>query len=90
MINAPRGPQSSTNIQDINKKNEEAKEHRSQTYRQVVNRDRDLVTHQHAQAGSQQKKKKASQKLNQSATFHKGEVFTMSTSPLIDSRATYK
>jgi hypothetical protein len=90
MIYAPRGPQSSTNIQDIDKKNEEAKEHRSRKYHRAISRDHDLVTHQHAQVGSQQKKKKASQKLNQSATFHKGKVFTTSTSPLIDSRAKYK
>jgi hypothetical protein len=56
-INALRGPKSSTNIQYIDKKNEEAKERRSRTYRWVVSRDYDLVTHQHAQAGSQQKEK---------------------------------
>jgi hypothetical protein len=36
------------------------------------------------------KKKTTSQKLNPSATFHKGKVFTTSTSPLINSRAKYK
>jgi hypothetical protein len=36
------------------------------------------------------KKKTTSQKLNPSATFLKGKVFTTSTSPLINSRAKYK
>jgi hypothetical protein len=35
-------------------------------------------------------KKATSQKLNQSATFHKRKVFAMSTSPLVDSRAKCK
>jgi hypothetical protein len=45
------------NIQYIGKKSEEAMEHRSQTYWRAASRDHDLATHQHAQAGSQQKKK---------------------------------
>jgi hypothetical protein len=47
-INALRGPKSSMNIQYIDKKNEEAKEHRSQTYRRAVSRDHNLATHQYA------------------------------------------
>jgi hypothetical protein len=45
------------NIQYISKKSEEAKERRSRTYWRVASRDHDLATHQHAQAGSQQKEK---------------------------------
>jgi hypothetical protein len=58
-INAIRGPKSSTNIQYISKKSEEAKDHRSRTYWRAASRDHDLATHQHAQAGSQQKKKES-------------------------------
>jgi hypothetical protein len=36
------------NIQYIDKKNEEAKEHRSRTYRRAVSRDHNLATHQYA------------------------------------------
>jgi hypothetical protein len=46
------------NIQYIDKKSEEAKVRQSQTYWRAVSRDHDLVTHQHAQAGSQQKEKR--------------------------------
>jgi hypothetical protein len=63
-INGLRGPKSSTNIQYIDKKNEEAKKLRSQTYRWEVIPNHDMATHQHAQARSQQKEK-TSQKLNQ-------------------------
>jgi hypothetical protein len=47
-INGLRGPKSSTNIQYINKKNEEAKKLQSRTYRWEVIPDHDLATHQHA------------------------------------------
>jgi hypothetical protein len=75
-INALRGPQSSTNIQYIDKKNEEAKERQSRTYWRAVSRDHDLATHQHAQAGSQQKEKENISETQSSMTFHKGKVFT--------------
>jgi hypothetical protein len=48
------------------------------------------VTHQHAQAGSQQKEKENISGTESSTTFHKGKVFTKSTSPLIGSRGKYK
>jgi hypothetical protein len=78
------------NIQYIDKKNEESKERRSRTYRRVVSRDYDLVTHQHAQAGSQQKEKENISETQSSMTFHKGKAFTKSTSPLSGSGAKYK
>jgi hypothetical protein len=56
-INGLQGPKSSTNIQYIDKKNEEAKKLWSRTYRWEAIPDHDLATHQHAQAGSQQKEK---------------------------------
>jgi hypothetical protein len=56
-INGLRGVKSSTNIQYIDKKNEEANKLRSRTYRREVILDHDLATHQRAQAGSQQKEK---------------------------------
>jgi hypothetical protein len=89
-INALRGPKSSTNIQYIGKKSEEVKEHQSQTYWRAASGDHDLVTHQHAQAGSQQKEKENISGTESSTTFHKGKVFTKSTSPLIGSRGKYK
>jgi hypothetical protein len=87
-INGLQGPKSSTNIQYINKKNEEAKKLWSRTYRREVIPDHDLATHQHAQAGSQHKEKEKHLR-NLSATFYKGKVFTKSTSPLTGSRAKY-
>jgi hypothetical protein len=78
------------NIQYIDKKNKEAKEHRSRTYRWAVSRDHDLATHQHAHAGSQQNEKESILETQSSMTFHKRKVFTKSTSPLIESRAKYK
>jgi hypothetical protein len=45
------------NIQCIGKKSEEVKDRRTLTHWQVASRDHDLVTHQHAQAGSQKKGK---------------------------------
>jgi hypothetical protein len=89
-INALQGLKSSTNIQYIDKKNEEAKKHRSRTYRRAVSRDHDLATHQHAQAGSQQKEKENISETQSSMTFHKGKVFTKSTSPLIGSQVKHK
>jgi hypothetical protein len=50
----------------------------------------DLATHQHAQAGSQQKEKENISETQASTTFHKGKVFTKSTSPMTGSRAKYK
>jgi hypothetical protein len=78
------------NIQYIDKKNEEVKERRSRTYWRAVSRDHNLATQQHAQAGSQQKEKENILETQLSTTFHKGKVFTKSTSPLIGSRAKYK
>jgi hypothetical protein len=89
-INALRDPQSSTNIQYIDKKNEEVKEHQSRTYWWAASRDHDSVTHQHAHAGSQQKEKGNISETQSSTTFHKEKVFTKSTSPMIGSRAKYK
>jgi hypothetical protein len=56
-INGLQGPKSLTNIQNIDKKNEEVKKLWSRTYQREVILDHDLATHQHAQAGSQQKEK---------------------------------
>jgi hypothetical protein len=79
-----------TNIQYIGKKSEEAKEHRSRTYWRAASRGHDLATHQHAQAGRQQKKKEGISETQSSTTFHKRKVFTKSTSPLTDPQAKYK
>jgi hypothetical protein len=54
-INGLRGPKSLTSIQHIDKKDEEAKKLRSRTYWREMKPDHDPTTHQHAQAGSQQK-----------------------------------
>jgi hypothetical protein len=78
------------NTQYINKKNEEAKKLRSRTYRREVIPNHDLATHQHAQVVSQLKEKENISETQSSMTFHKGKVFTKSTSPLIGSRAKYK
>jgi hypothetical protein len=78
------------NIQYIDKKNEEAKERWRQTYWRAASRDHDLATNQHAQDGSQQKEKENIKENQSSMTFHKGKVFTKSTSPLIGSQAKYK
>jgi hypothetical protein len=64
------------NIQYIDKKNEEAKNLRSRTYRREVIPDHNLATHQHAQPGSQQKEKENISETQSSMTFHKGKVFT--------------
>jgi hypothetical protein len=56
-INALRGPKSSTNIQCIGKKSEEAKEPRSRTHWQATSRDHDSAIHQRVQAGSQKRGK---------------------------------
>jgi hypothetical protein len=47
-INDLQGPKSSTNIQYIDKKSEEAKKLRSRTYQREVMPGHDLATHQHA------------------------------------------
>jgi hypothetical protein len=73
------------NIQYIDKKDEEAKKLRSQTYWREMKPDHDPTTHQHAQAGSQQEEKDNILETKSSTTFHKGGVFTKSTSPLTSS-----
>jgi hypothetical protein len=86
-INGPQDPKFSTNIQKIDKKDEEAKKLRSRTYWQEMKPDHDPTTHQHAQAGSQKKEKDSISETKSSTTFHKGRIFTKSTSPLTSSRA---
>jgi hypothetical protein len=86
-INGPQGPKFSTNIQNIDKKDEEAKKLRSQTYWRETNPDHDPTTHQHAQAGIQKKERDSISETKSSMTFHKGRIFTKSTSPLTSSRA---
>jgi hypothetical protein len=78
------------NTQYIDKKNEEAKKLRSRTYQREVIPYHDLATHQHVQAGSQQKEKENISETQSSTTFHKEKVFIKSISPLIGSRAKYK
>jgi hypothetical protein len=78
------------NIQCIGKKSEEAKERRSRTHWQAVSRDHDLATHQYAQAGSQKKAKENNSETQSSTTFHRGKVFTKSTSSLTGSWAKYE
>jgi hypothetical protein len=56
-INDLQGPKSLTNIPYIDKKDEEVKKLRSQTYWQEMKLDHDPMIHQHVQAGSQQKEK---------------------------------
>jgi hypothetical protein len=56
-ISGLRGLKSSTSIQYIDKKNEEAKKLQSRTYRREVMPSHDLATHQHTEAVSQQKEK---------------------------------
>jgi hypothetical protein len=51
--------------------------------------DHDPMTHQHAQAGSQKKEKDSISETKSSTTFHKGRIFTKSTSPLTSSQAKY-
>jgi hypothetical protein len=80
-INTLQGSKSSTNIQNIDKKNEEAKEHRSRTHQQAVSHDHDMATHQYAQAGSQQKEKENISETQSSMTFHKRKVFTKEYKP---------
>jgi hypothetical protein len=47
-INGLQGPKFSTNIQNIDKKDEEAKKLRSRTYWREMKPDHDPTTHQHA------------------------------------------
>jgi hypothetical protein len=89
-INGLQGLKSSTNIQYIDKKDEEAKKLRSRTYWREMKPDHDPTTHQHAQARSEQKEEDNISETKSSMTFHKGRVFTKSTSPLTSSRAKYK
>jgi hypothetical protein len=56
-INGLQGPKSLTNITYIDKKDEEAKKLQSRTYWREMKPDHDPMTHQHAQARSQQKEK---------------------------------
>jgi hypothetical protein len=86
-INGLQGLKFSTNVQNINTKEEEEKKLRSQTYWREVKPDHDLMTHQHAQVGSQKKGKDSISETKSSTTFHKGGIFTKSTSPLTSSRA---
>jgi hypothetical protein len=86
-INGLQGPKFSTNIQNIDKMDEEAKKLRSRTYWREMKPDHDLTTHQHAQDGSQKKEKDIISETKSSTTFHKGRIFTKSTSPLTRSRA---
>jgi hypothetical protein len=78
------------NIQCIGKKSKEAKDRRSRTHWQAASRDHDLATHQHAQTGSQKKEKEHTLGTQSSTTFHKGKVFTKSTSSLTSSWAKYE
>jgi hypothetical protein len=88
-INGLQGPKFSTNIQNIDKMDGEAKKLRSQTYWQEMKPDHDPTTHQHAHARSQKKAKNSISETKSSMTFHKGRIFTKSTSPLTSSRAKY-
>jgi hypothetical protein len=71
-INGLQGPKFSTNVQNIDTKDEEAKKLRSRTYWWEVKPDHDPTTHQHAQAGSQKKGKDSISETKSSMTFHKG------------------
>jgi hypothetical protein len=78
-INALRGPKSSTNIQCIGKKIEEAKEPRSRTHWQAMSRDHDLAIHQRVQAGSQKRGKENNSETQPSSAFDKDDILTSST-----------
>jgi hypothetical protein len=56
--NSFQGPKFSTNVQNTDTKNEEAKELRSQTYGWEVKPDHNPMIHQHAQARSQAQRRK--------------------------------
>jgi hypothetical protein len=71
-INGFQGPKFSTNVQNIEMKDEEAKKLQSRTYWREVKPDHDPTTHQHAQARSQKKGKDSISKTKSSTTFHKG------------------
>jgi hypothetical protein len=43
-----------------------------------MSRDHNLVTHQHAQAGSQNKGKESNSETQPNSTFHKGDILTNS------------
>jgi hypothetical protein len=88
-INGPQGLKFSMNIQNIDKKDEEAKKLRSRTYWWEMKPDHDPTTHQHAQAGSQKKEKDSISETKSSTTFHKGRIFTKSTSSFTSSREKY-
>jgi hypothetical protein len=75
------------NTQYIDKKDEEEKKFQSCKYWREMKPDHDPTTHQHAQAGSQKKGKDIISETESSTTFHKGRIFTKSTSPLTSSRA---
>jgi hypothetical protein len=75
-INGLQGPKFSTSIQNIDKKDEEAKKLQSRTYWWEMQPDHDPTTHQHAQAGSQKKGKDSISETKSSTTFHKGRIFT--------------
>jgi hypothetical protein len=78
-----------TSTQCINKKNEEQKESQYETHRQEATHNQDPSPPVH----SRWKKKKTrgnNSETQSSTTFHKGEVFTKSTSSLTDFRAKYE
>jgi hypothetical protein len=70
-INRLQGPKFSMNIQNIDKKDEEAKKLQSQTYWREMKPDHDPMTYQHAQAGIQKKEKDSISKTKSSTPFHK-------------------
>jgi hypothetical protein len=72
-INDLQGPKFSTSIQHVDKKDEEAKKLRSRAYWQEMKPDHDPMTHQHAQAGSQQKEKDNISGANQAGHFIREE-----------------
>jgi hypothetical protein len=88
-INGLQGPKFSTSVQNIDKKDEEAKKLQSQTYWREMQPDHDPMTHQHAKAGKEKKEKESISETKLSMTFHKGRIFTTNTSPLTSSRAKY-
>jgi hypothetical protein len=64
-INGPQGPKFSTNIQNIDKKDEEAKKLRSRTYWRETKPDHDPTPNSMHRLEFKRKKKTSSQKLSQ-------------------------
>jgi hypothetical protein len=75
-INDPQGLKFSINIQNIDKKDEEAKKLQSRIYRWETKPDHDPTTQQHAQVGIQKKEKDSISETKSSMTFHKRRIFT--------------